>query len=127
MKGRRPGPATVNQLHELHALTVRTASRRIESGDACAEDLKVAAAICNDSGIKATEDVDVRRLRRLHSQLLKELLKRVQQGTASAAVLAVAGRLLVREGVTEGVAPKTDQERLQRLRRSLMAVPFRVQ
>lgn len=126
MKGRKPGPATISQLHELHALTVRGAAKRIESGDCCAEDLKVAASLCADSGIRATEDVDVRRMRRLHTLLLKELLKRVQGGTASASVLAVVGRVLDREGVTRGVAPKTDQERKEGLRKSLAGLPFLV-
>lgn len=125
-QGRKPGPGTVGQMQELHAKLVKTMAVRIDSGKACAVDLQTAGALLRDSGIRAQDDVSIRRLRRLHSRLLAEVLRRIEAGDASPAVLAVAERLLAREGVSAGASPRTDAERTAALRTTLVGLPFLV-
>lgn len=126
-QGRKQGPATRQQMQELHAALVREVARTIQAGEATAKHLEVAAALLRDSRIEARGDIDVRRLRRLHSHLLDALLRQVPDKDAPPAVLAVAERLLARHRVTTGAAPKSDAERQEDLRKLIAMVPFRVQ
>lgn len=104
--------ATPEQLNELHWLTVSALIKSLAAGDASAEELAVARAMCRDNGLCGTAQSDKERkaMQRLFALLVDQLTKAMQSPRPSAALVGEVRVFLASNGITkdlEGHTAKT--------------------
>jgi hypothetical protein len=107
------GPATVEELQELHRLVVTGLCRHLKATDSAAV-LGVARAMLRDQGLLglARAPHEQKRLQRLYGLLVSRLLDAMQQpGGPSAAVLGEVRQLLAAEGIHKDLEGSINQER----------------
>ena len=95
--------ATPEELNELHRLTVASLIDSLKAGDASAEELAVARAMCKDNGLCGTAqcDKDRKAMQRLFVLLVEQLTKAMQSPRPSAALVGEVRVFLTSNGITK--------------------------
>jgi len=120
------GPATFEQLHELHRLVVEELIKRMKGAGTSAELLHVARAVMKDGGLLglSLDEVEQKRLRELWDLYVKRIGEALRHERPSSAVLAEARQFLLQNGISKDLGEAIDHAAAMKVLGSL-DLPFK--